>query len=152
MFLNNVCLDVTTNSYCDPFVSEETCDEEPADACNWYQAEGEPEARCHLRFQYCGNHGAQECTDTPGCQWLNSLTSGHLAGPEGTSNRGRCLADPCIRINNGRCTIQVRVLLRGPPGSSCISHEFHRTQRKLTDSSIHCSTPEVDACGTRRCV
>ncbi|GBG33589.1 Hypothetical Protein FCC1311_098122 [Hondaea fermentalgiana] len=103
---NGECFGIVTNEHCDGYTTRATCNQEATNACVWYKATGETSKRCHLRYQYCGNYGAEECVETDGCMWFNDLQNGHKAGASTSSNRGRCMPDACMRLNNGQCTIQ----------------------------------------------
>lgn len=106
-FQNNICFSAVTNEHCDNYSTEKKCNADKADACYWGTPNNGTEPQCMLRLQYCGQYtDAEQCVDVDGCMWYNDLQNGQSGGPSDSSHRGRCMADMCARINNGRCTIQ----------------------------------------------
>lgn len=103
MYLDDVCVSVRDNAYCSTFDNDDDCINSPADICYWSSVLD----NCQSRYQDCSAFDPEECVQVDGCMWFNDLEEGHQVDPDSINDqRGRCLADPCFRINNGKCTIQ----------------------------------------------
>lgn len=59
----------------------------------------------------CDSHDRTACTTTQGCLWVGSLWASNQEGSKIADETHKCVPDPCYRINNGRCTLQVRTKL-----------------------------------------
>mmetsp|Transcript_13264 Transcript_13264/g.23785 ORF Transcript_13264/g.23785 Transcript_13264/m.23785 type:complete len:387 (+) Transcript_13264:226-1386(+) len=100
---SNTCVTTVNNNACEQHTTQAACLSEESHTCGWSATK----SKCTNRFKDCSQLSPEACVKATGCMWYNNLVQGHKVLPRSVDeSRGRCLADPCFRINNGKCTLQ----------------------------------------------